>query len=115
MALNLLIIILAKYSNNANNIYYNLLKPENKKLITANRSKQSKPQKNKACDTPKASANVPENKLPKGMTPAKVIINKLITLPRNSSGTLIWISVLIKAIAVTLEHPMQINETIATR
>ena len=61
----------------------------NKKLISVNKIRLTKPHKNNPTDTPKACARLPEIKLPNGMIPAKVIINKLITLPRNASGTLI--------------------------
>ena len=56
-------------------------------------------------ETPRASLKLPAIKLPKGIKPAKVIINMLITLPRNASGTLVCNIVLMSATALTLVPP----------
>ena len=60
-------------------------------------------------ETPRGWLKTPAIKLPKGMNPAKVSIKTLITLPRNSSGTIACNIVLIKATAVTLEAPTNIK------
>jgi hypothetical protein len=58
-----------------------------------------------AKETLNACARAPAIKLPKGINPAKVSINTLITLPRNISGTLVCNIVLISAMEETLEPP----------
>jgi hypothetical protein len=63
-------------------------------------------------ETPKTCERVPAIKLPKGIKPAKVNINTLITLPRNSSPTTVCRIVLMMAIAVTEPQPINIKAII---
>jgi len=48
---------------------------------------------------PMLLAKLPANKLPKGAIPRNAIVNKLITRPRLSSSTIVWITVLLEAIS----------------
>ena len=97
------------HSNSGMAAPYKSFSPGNKKLINVNNTKQTKPQKKRATDTPQDCARAPEIKLPKGTIPAKVIINKLITLPRNSSNTLTCNKLFTRAIGITLKPPTKIK------
>ncbi len=57
-------------------------------------------------ETPITWARLPAIKLPKGINPAKVNINTLISLPLNSSGANCCNNVLIRLMAVTDAQPI---------
>ena len=62
-----------------------------------------------AKETPKVWARLPASRLPKGIIPAKVNINALITRPRKWSGTRVCNKVLIRLVAITEAHPIKIS------
>lgn len=62
-------------------------------------------------ETPIVWLKLPAIKLPKGINPAKVIINMLITLPRKLSGTLTCKIVFIRETAQTLVPPNKTRTT----
>ena len=63
------------------------------------------PPMNTVKETPQTCERAQEIKLPKGIIPAKVNINTLITLPLILSLTMLCNKVLIIAMAITLEAP----------
>ena len=92
-----------------------MLSSGNNKLISMNSTRQISPHSNKAIEIPSAWARLPEIRLPKGTIPLVVIMNKLITLPRKTSGTVDWSRELIIAVAGTLIPPRITSEITAQR
>jgi len=84
-------------------------------FIIVKNARQIMPLARTAKETPRVPAKLPEIKLPKGIIPAKVSINTLITLPRNSSLTFVCNIVFIRATAITLEPPVNIKAIMDNR
>jgi hypothetical protein len=66
-------------------------------------------------ETPRACERIPAIRLPKGSIPAKVNINALITLPLNSSLTIVCNIVFMREVTITLLYPTNIKVVIEDR